>query len=457
MHAAVRIAAGVCWGAVVGGAAPAAARSPSCEQVERYTLKNGLEVELRPDSELPNVALVSSVHAGFRNDPKGYEGLAHYVEHLTFMEALSLERVDDLYKQAGATNVNGFTRLDTTDYVAELPRAQIERGLWIEARRIAIGLDTLDAGPAEEEHQVILREHELRYGEGLGLEASSVIFQAIFSDAHPLHAYRLQTRSSVGALTLGDARWFFARYYRPDRIRLTLVGDFDAAAVRPLVDKYFGDLAARELPPAPGAPAPTLAETDVADCRRAQLSRAPLHGSVVISSRGAKESVAFYWQAYADDNPERWWGILDSFARRVGDAARDANLASGARIELKRTELGDYWKLSLDLLPAQPIDRVPALVASVFAQLKRAPPEAGEQSAERQFLELRESQQRTLLSRALDLSQRECNPSRCLVTSEQLSAQTIADIDRFDPARALRLELRHSDSVSVDGDVERVP
>jgi zinc protease len=456
-HAGVRIAAGVCWVAVVGRAAPANARSPRCEQVERYTLKNGLEVVLRPDHELPNVALVSSVHAGFRNDPSGHEGLAHYVEHLTFLEALSLGGVNDLYQQAGATNVNAVTKLDTTDYFAQLPRAQIERGLWIEARRIAIGVDTLHAGPAEEEHQVILREHELRFGAGLGLEASSAIFQALYPEGHPLHALGRQTESSVGALTLDDARWFFARYYRPDRIRLTLLGDFDPAAVRPLVDKYFGALAGRELPEAPGTPAPSLAEADVTDCRRAQVSRAPLHGRVVISTRGAKESVAFLWQQDADGHPERWWGILDTFARRVGDAARDAKLAIGAHMNLQRTELGDHWMMSVDLLPGQPFDRVPPLMASVFAQLKRSPPDAGEQSAERQFLAVRESQQRTLLSRALDLSQRECVPSRCLAVAEQLSPETITGIDRFDPARALRVELRHSDFGSVDGDVERVP
>src|SRR3569832_1610721 len=167
MRAPIRFAAAVCAGLVVC-AAPALARSPSCEQqLERYTLKNGLEVVLRPDHELPNVAIVSSVHAGFRNDPQGYEGLAHYVEHLTFRETQSLADGIELYKQAGATGVNATTSLDRTEYFAQLPRAQIERGLWLEARRIALGLDLLTAGSAEEERQVVLREYELRFGLGI--------------------------------------------------------------------------------------------------------------------------------------------------------------------------------------------------------------------------------------------------------------------------------------------------
>lgn len=456
MRAAIRFAAGVCAGLCVR-AAPALARSPSCEQqVERYTLKNGLEVALRPDHELPNVAIVSSVHAGSRNDPPGYEGLAHYVEHLTYLEAQSLAHGLELYKQAGATGVNGTTTVDRTEYFAQLPRAQIERGLWLEARRIAIGLDTLTAGPVEKEHQVILREHELRYGLGID-ELRPMLMEAIFPEGHPYHALPRETESSVGALTLADARWFFARYYRPDRIRLTLVGDFDPGTVRPLIDKYFGALAARELPPAPGAAAQSQADADAAECKRAEQPGAPLHGSVRITSRAKYEGIQFIWLQPSGDDPERWAGVLDTFARRVGDAVREAKLASGVGLQLARTELGSYWVLNVPLLPLQPFERVQPLVAQVFADLKKSPPDAGEQNAERQALELAESQKISLLTRALGLSQRECAASKCLAPAERYSPETIAGLERFDPAKALRVELRTSVSASPDGDVERVP
>jgi predicted Zn-dependent peptidase len=453
MGAALRFAAGVCAGPVFC-ASTALARSPSCEQpLERYTLKNGLEVVLRPDHGLPNVAIVASVHAGARNDPPGYEGLAHYVEHLTFREAQSLADGVELYKQAGATGVNATTGLDRTEYFAQLPRAQIERGLWLEARRIAIGLDPLTPVAAEEEHQVILREHELRFGLGIN-ELQPMLMEAIFPEGHPYHGLRRQTESSVAALTLADARWFFARYYRPDRIRLALVGDFEPGAVRPLVDKYFGGLAARELP---GAPAQSQAEADAADCKRAEQPGAPLHGTVRITTRAKYEGIQFVWLHPSGDNPERWAGVLDAFARRVGAAVREAKLASGAGLQLVPTELGSYWVLNVDLLPLQPFERVQPLVAQVFAELKKSPPDAGEQNAQRQALELAQSEQRSLLSRALELSQRECAPSQCLAPADQFSPETIAGLDRFDPARALRVELRTSVSASPDGDLERLP
>jgi zinc protease len=258
-------------------------------------------------------------------------------------------------------------------------------------------------------------------------------------------------------LTLADARWFFARYYRPDRIRLTLVGDFEPGVVRPLIDKYFGPLAARELPAAPGAAAQSQADVAAAECKRAEQPGAPLHGSVQITTRAKYQAIQFVWLQPSGEDPERWAGVLDTFARRVGDAVRDAKLASGAGLQLVRSELGSYWLLNIDLLPLQPFERVQPLVARVFADLRTSPPDAGEQNAERQALELAESEKRSLLSRALELSQRECAVSKCLAAADRYAAETIAGLDRFDPARALRVELRTSVSASPDGDVERVP
>ncbi len=456
-RSAARLAACVCLALCVGFAVQAFARSPSCERVERYTLKNGLEVVLLPDRGLPHVALVSSVHAGARHDPPGYEGLAHYVEHLTFREALGLGKVDELYKEAGATRVNAFTRLDTTDYVAQLPRAQLERGLWIEARRLAVGLDVLTPSQVAEEHQVVLREHELRFGSSLGLEMLTATFLQFYPAGHPYHELRTQTEASVGALTLEDARWFFARYYRPDRIRLTLVGDFDTASAKALIEKYFAALAPRPLPRASSAPAQSEAEAVAAECRRAEVRALPPYGSVVVSRRGREQAVLFLWHPPAGEDAQRYAGVLDAFRGRVADAARSAKLAGDARLARESTEFGDFWQLSVELLPAQPFERVEPLVKTIFEELKRTPLDPSEQNAQRQALVLHEAERRMYLARALDLSRRECRPSRCLAAEELISPETMAGLEHFDPARALRVEIRHSVSASIDGDVERVP
>ena len=92
--------------ALLAAARPAAAWSASCESAQRYTLRNGLEVVLVPEARVPAVALVSSVHAGSRDDPEGHRGLAHYVEHLTFIGTPPFTSAMDLYEEIGAIGLN---------------------------------------------------------------------------------------------------------------------------------------------------------------------------------------------------------------------------------------------------------------------------------------------------------------------------------------------------------------
>jgi hypothetical protein len=432
------------------------ARSPSCEKAERYTLKNGLEVVLSPDHGLPAAALVSSVHAGLRNDPPGYEGLSHYVEHLTFRDAPPFTPVFDLYDQAGATEVNAETQPDVTDYFAVVPPLQLERALWIEARRLGLGLDALAAEPAEEERKVVLREHALRFGQGPVLAAYAATLEALFPPGHPYHEVRTPTERSNGALTLEDARWFFARYYRPDRVRLVLAGDFSPESTKPLVEKYFGTL----------APRTQSSDDAAAECRRADAApvgvaaagtAAPGLGRISVTTRARGQAIAFLWPTVANEEAEHWRGLLTLLARRVGDAAREAGLASGTRLELSNGEFGDYWRLVLQLIPGQSFDKAEPLVQAAFAELKREPLDASEITAQRQALELAVADsEHYLLSRARNLARRECHPSRCVAPAEQLAKETLAGIDRLDPKNALVIEYHYSGGASVDGKVERL-
>jgi len=197
------------WLATPDPDAVSSAHAATREAPQRRLLANGIEVVLLPDASLPQVAVVSSVRAGFRDDPPGYQGLAHFVEHLTFRGVPPFASVSELYAEAGATSVNATTSSDTTDYYALLPAAQLERGLWLEARRLAIGLDSIDEGTARDERAVLLREHELRYGYAPGFRLLSATYAALFAAPHPYHAL-FPSERSLERLSLDAARRFHA-------------------------------------------------------------------------------------------------------------------------------------------------------------------------------------------------------------------------------------------------------
>jgi hypothetical protein len=420
----------------------------SCDPlVQRHELKNGVEVLLRPSKGVPAVGVMSSVHVGSRNDPPGHEGLAHYVEHLTFRPVPGFTPVTDLYEEAGATGMNATTSPDTTDYYAIVPSAQLERAIWIEARRLALGLDLVAEEPALLERQVILREHTLRFGKGVHLESSQAVYSALFPSGHP-YRQLFASQDSQAALTLADARWFFARHYRPERVRLVLAGDFEPAAALALAERWFGALPSRaEVPPSPGE------QSDA--CTWAKQPLAPAAHRLRVETSSQNERLTVYWPIPAGEEPEQWRGLLGFVAARLRDAGEQTGLTSGANVELVRGELGHFYTLSLPLAPAQPFEKAEPLLESVLQDVRKL--DQQELTAAAQSMDLwSRTGERGILHQVRLLAQRQCSPLACVRAETKLAASTLSQLQRFDLRQALVVEHIHAPNAPIEGDVEVV-
>lgn len=434
------------------------ARSPSCEAAERLTLKNGVEVVLQVDTALPTVALVSSVHAGSRHDPPGYEGLAHYVEHLLFRPAPPFASAFDLYAEVGATGVNATTSADTTDYLAVVPAAQLERALWIEARRLAVGLNALDDPPALDERKVLLREHELRFGSALNGAISQATFEALYPAQHPYRSLSA-TDATIGALSLADARWFFAEHYRPDRVRLALVGDFDVEEVKRLLERYWAPLTPMVAPPdAEGKGASGAAARSSSECAWATRPMPLSRSRIIARSHYRNERLELYWPVLPDEDPSQLRGIFSVLAGSIGNATALSGLSHDVSSQLVQRELGSFWLLSIGVVPGQPFEKVEPLIQQSLNELRQSFPDAQYLAAHAQSLALVERREKSqLLARAQRLVRRECQASPCGPTDKQLEPMAFNRLDRFDPKKALIVERRYSRGASADGDIEVLP
>ena len=124
---------------------------PSAEQAkltipfEKLKLKNGLTLILHQDRSLPLVSSNIWYHVGPANEPAKRSGFAHLFEHLMFEGSRHVGReFDTLLESVGATNVNGTTSWDRTNYFETVPRERLELLLWIESDRMGFMLDGLD-------------------------------------------------------------------------------------------------------------------------------------------------------------------------------------------------------------------------------------------------------------------------------------------------------------------------
>jgi predicted Zn-dependent peptidase len=437
-----------CWLAAHAPDGVRRAHAASCATPLRDALPNGIELVMLPDTSLPQVAIVSSMRAGFRDDPAGYEGLAHFVEHLTFRGAPGFASVFELYAEAGATGVNATTSSDTTDYYALLPAAQLERGLWLEARRLALGLDLIDERTARDERAVLLREHELRYGYAPGFRLLTATYAALFPAPHAYHAL-FPSEESLQRLRLDSARRFHALHYAPAGLRLVLAGDFQPEAARASIERYFGPVPAR----AGAAPARAV-------CDGAERTAAPTPTTrrLVLRSQLRNERLELYWPALPGEDPEQWRGLLRLLDSTLGDAARQAGLASNVDARLVRLELASFWMLAIDIVPGQPLDRAEPLVRRTLEALRTRPADPTELASQNEAALLRQAVDDTrLLARARALARRTCRASPCSDAGQGLSPATLGGVWRFDPERAMIVERRFDPSAPDDGEIERRP
>src|SRR5262245_30453568 len=107
--------------------APAAAQNPAKKlptiTFEKYKLKNGLEVILSEDHTLPLVSVNLWYHVGPANERAGRTGFAHLFEHMMFEGSLHVGgKMHFSYLEgAGATDINGTTNFDRTNYYETVP------------------------------------------------------------------------------------------------------------------------------------------------------------------------------------------------------------------------------------------------------------------------------------------------------------------------------------------------
>jgi predicted Zn-dependent peptidase len=234
--------------------------------VERFTLDNGLRVVLAPDRSVPVVAVSVFYDVGMRNEPEGRTGFAHLFEHLMFQGSANVPKMEHarLVQAAGGT-FNGSTHQDYTNYFEALPSEALERALFLEADRMAAPAITEE----NLRNQIDVVKEEIRvnvlnrpYGAFPWLQLPQIAFES-FANTHDGYGSFVDLESS----TVEDATDFFSRYYAPGNAVLCIGGDLIVGETRHLVERWFGPVEARPVPPLPptGEPLPAAVRSGVVE------------------------------------------------------------------------------------------------------------------------------------------------------------------------------------------------
>ena len=202
------------------------------------TLPNGLQVVLLEDHSTPVAHVAVWYHVGSKDEKPGRTGFAHLFEHLMFKGSKNVlpDQHPSWITSIGG-EANAETDEDATIYWQTVPAEHLPLALWLEADRMA-SLE-VSADKFRTEREVVKEERRMRYEN----QPFGRLPEIIFDKAFTTHPYRHQTIGSMAdleAASIEDVREFHRTYYVPNNATVVIVGDFETAVARQLVEKYLG-------------------------------------------------------------------------------------------------------------------------------------------------------------------------------------------------------------------------
>ena len=211
---------------------------------QRFVLDNGLTVIVHEDHKAPIVAINMWYHVGSKNEKPGKTGFAHLFEHLMFGGSEhSQGRYIDTMERIGATDLNGTTNTDRTNYFENVPTSAVDLALWMESDRMGHLLGALDQKTLDLQRGVV--QNEKRQGEN---QPYGVTRQLITENTYPAkHPYSWTTigdMADLDAASMKDVQEWFKTYYGPSNVVMVIAGDIDVKTAREKAEKYFGDIPA---------------------------------------------------------------------------------------------------------------------------------------------------------------------------------------------------------------------
>ncbi|AWY41561.1 pyrroloquinoline quinone biosynthesis protein PqqF [Pseudomonas putida] len=222
------------------------------------TLANGLRVTLRHAPDLKRAAAALRVNAGSHDVPLAWPGLAHFLEHLLFLETERFPANLGLmaYVQGHGGQLNARTSERTTDYFFELPTQAFSAGL----ERLSDMLAHPRMNPDDQQRErEVLHAEFVAWSQDVAAQQKLALFNGL-SDAHPLRGFHAGNRDSL-PLQQDEfqqaLKGFHQRFYQSGQMTLSLAGPQPLEELKVLAQAFADGIPQGSLVPQQ-APVPLM-------------------------------------------------------------------------------------------------------------------------------------------------------------------------------------------------------
>ncbi len=362
--------------------APAAVSDIPRIAFEKYKLPNGLEVILSEDHRLPLVTVNIWYHVGPANEEAGRTGFAHLFEHMMFQGSKHVppNQHIQMVEAAGASDFNGTTDYDRTNYYETVPANQLELMLWLESDRMGYLLDRLDQANLSNQQDVVRNERrESLENQPYGVVEEALTHQLV-PPGHPYYGNVIGSHADIQAAKLADVQKFFKLYYAPNNAALVILGDFDSAAAKKLVEKYFGPLKrGADVPKIAANTPPITAERRAVVQDRVELPRVYMGW---ISSPFFKPG---------DADADMTAGILGGgrSSRLYKKLVYEKQIAQDVAAQQQSLQLGSFFTIQVTARPGHTAEEIEKAINEELDKFRREGPDAKELERARNTMETR--------------------------------------------------------------------
>jgi zinc protease len=337
----------------------------------RFSLPNGLAVVVSEDHKAPVVALSVWYHVGSADEPKGKTGFAHLFEHLMFQG--SENHPDEYFRPfelAGATDQNGTTWFDRTNYFETVPTTAFDMALWMESDRMGHLLGAIGQKDLDEQRGVV--QNEKRQGENQPYgRVDERITSNAFPANHPYHHDTIGSMKDLDAASLDDVKHWFGAFYGAANVTVVVVGDITPEIAKAKVLEYFGDIPA----------GPPVARQQPWTAPRTQSARDTMQDQV------AQTRIYREWNVPHDGDAEATELDLAAAVLGGGKTSRlyerlvyTDKLADSVEVGVEAFALASQFKLQVDVKKGVDPAKVEAAVADEWTKFLKNGPTADELS-----------------------------------------------------------------------------
>ncbi len=333
----------------------------------KFTLPNGMRLIVHEDHKAPIVAVNVWYHVGSKNEKPGKSGFAHLFEHLMFNGS---ENFNTDYFQAleaiGATDLNGTTSDDRTNYFQNVPVGALDQVLWLESDRMGHLLGAIDQAKLDEQRGVV--QNEKRQGENQPYSKGyDIIQKEMYPPHHPYGHTVIGEMEDLNAASLTDVQEWFKAYYGAANAVLVIAGDITPEMAYEKALKYFGNIPA----------GPTISRPGVNIPKRFGNSRA------LYQDRVPQSQITMVWNTTQWGTKDGVWLDLLSDVLAAGKNSRlykklvyEKQICPSVYAYVNYMEISGNFYIQADVKPGKTVEEVETAINEIMDEfLAKGPSE----------------------------------------------------------------------------------